>query len=349
MQHIGIDLGKTSSQVCILTEEGDLVERRITTTRQSLTRLFSEREPSRVLIEASTESEWVAQHLEEMGHEVIVADPNFAPMYATRSKRVKTDRRDALCLAEACRLGAYRRAHRTSPEQRQRRQMLCVREALVRTRARYISIIKALVRQTGERIQTRDSLRFAEKVRAMSLAEDLPATIAPLLEVMRSLNEQITALDEQLKALVKRDPLINRLTSVPGVGAVTATNFVAILDEAERFDSAKQVRAYLGLVPSEYSSGEQQRRGKLTKAGNQRMRYLLVEAAWALLRWKQTGTEGLRQWAERIASRRGRRIAAVALARKLAGLLYALWRDGTSFDPSRVRVCRDAPPQLVAA
>src|SRR2546430_11575845 len=150
MQHIGIDLGKTSSQVCILTEDGEVIERRITTTRQSLTRLFSEREPSRILIEASTESEWVAQHLEEMGHEVIVADPNFAPMYATRSKRVKTDRRAALCLTEACRLGAYRRAHRTSSEQRQRRQMLCVREALVRTRARYISIIKALVRQTGE-------------------------------------------------------------------------------------------------------------------------------------------------------------------------------------------------------
>ena len=336
MQHIGIDLGKTSSQVCILTEEGELVERRITTTRSSFGRLLSERQPARILLEASTESEWVAQHLEELGHEVVVADPNFAPMYAQRSKRVKTDRRDARALCEACRLGAYRKAHRTSQAQRKRRQMLTVREALVRTRARYISVIKTLARAEGMRITTRDSLRFAEKVVAIEWPDDLQATIAPLVEVMHTLNKQIAHLDEQLKALVKEDPLIGRLCSVPGVGAVTATNFVAIVDEASRFSSAKQVRSYLGLVPSEYSSGEKQRRGQLSKAGNARMRYLLVEAAWALLRWKQPGTEALRQWAERIAQRRGKRIAVVALARKLAGILYAIWRDGSQFDSSRL-------------
>jgi transposase len=103
------------------------------------------------------------------------------------------------------------------------------------------------------------------------------------------------------------------------------------LDEASRFASAKQVRAYLGLVPSEYSSGEQRRRGRLTKAGNSRMRYLLVEAAWALLRDKSEGTTHLRAWTGSIARRRGRRVAAVALARKLAGIMYALWRDEAEF------------------
>ena len=95
MQHIGIDLAKTASQVCLLTEDGELIERRIPTTPEHFARLLAARAPSRVLIEASTESEWVALHLEALGHEVIVADPNFAPMYATRSRRVKTDRRDA--------------------------------------------------------------------------------------------------------------------------------------------------------------------------------------------------------------------------------------------------------------
>lgn len=91
MEHIGIDLGKTSSQICILAEDGELIERRIKTTRAE----FGEwRARARVLIEASTESEWVARCLEEMGHEVVVADPNFASMYATRSRRVKTDKRD---------------------------------------------------------------------------------------------------------------------------------------------------------------------------------------------------------------------------------------------------------------
>jgi transposase len=348
MPHIGIDLGKTSSQVCILTEDGELIERRITTTRSSLTRLFGEHQASRILIEASTESEWVAQHLEGLGHQVVVANPNFAPMYATRSKRVKTDKRDARALAEACRLGAYRQAHRTSEEQRRRRQMLTVREALVRTRARYISLIKALVRQTGERLNSRDAQRMVEKVSALPLPEHLHAAIAPLLVVMQEVTEQITTLDAELKALVTEDPLVKRLCSVPGVGAVTAVSFIAVVDEVGRFSSAKQVRSYLGLVPSEYSSGERQQRGKLTKAGNARLRYLLVEAAWALLRWKKEGTEELRHWAGGIAARRGKRVAAVAVARKLAGILYAIWRDGTEFDSSGVRRGR-ASSQAIAA
>lgn len=87
MNYVGIDLHKTSSQVCILTADGELIERRIKTERASLSALFGDRPRARILIESSTESEWVARCLEELGHEVIVADPNFAPMYATRSKR----------------------------------------------------------------------------------------------------------------------------------------------------------------------------------------------------------------------------------------------------------------------
>ena len=114
MDFVGIDLHKTSSQICILSEGGELTERRIKSTRASFDEVFAGRPRARILVEASTESEWVAQHLESLGHEVIVADPNFAPMYATRDKKIKTDKRDARALCEACRLGAYRPAHRTS-------------------------------------------------------------------------------------------------------------------------------------------------------------------------------------------------------------------------------------------
>ncbi len=127
MEHIGIDVHKNSCQVCILSEDGELVERRIKTDRASLHALFEDRPRARILIESSTESEWVARYLEDLGHEVIVADPNFAPMYATRSKKVKTDKRDARTLCEACRLGAYRPAHRTSDKQRDVRAHLAVR------------------------------------------------------------------------------------------------------------------------------------------------------------------------------------------------------------------------------
>ena len=118
MEHIGIDVHKVESQICILTEGGEIVESRIRTQRERLAAVLGGRPRAKVLIEASTESEWVARCLEQLGHEVIVADPNFAAMYATRSRKVKTDRRDARTLAEACRLGAYRPAHRTSDRQR---------------------------------------------------------------------------------------------------------------------------------------------------------------------------------------------------------------------------------------
>ncbi|MBA2705357.1 MAG: hypothetical protein H0U60_16075, partial [Blastocatellia bacterium] len=89
MDHIGFDLGKVNSQLCIITATGELIERRISTSRESLTKLLGSRPPAQILIEAATESEWVARHLESLGHKVVVADPNFAPMYATRSRRVK--------------------------------------------------------------------------------------------------------------------------------------------------------------------------------------------------------------------------------------------------------------------
>src|SRR5262249_25512040 len=113
VEHIGMDLGRRETQIAILTADGELIERRIRTERHRLTEVFAQRPRARILMEASTESEWVARSLEALGHEVIVADPNYAPMYAHRSRRIKTDRRDARALAEACRLGAYRRAHRT--------------------------------------------------------------------------------------------------------------------------------------------------------------------------------------------------------------------------------------------
>jgi transposase len=114
MDFIGFDLGKVASQVCIITQDGELIERRIKTDREHLAAFLGNRAPARILVESATESEWVARLLEELGHQIIVADPNFASMYATRSRKVKTDKRDARTLCEACRLGAYRPAHRTS-------------------------------------------------------------------------------------------------------------------------------------------------------------------------------------------------------------------------------------------
>ena len=333
MDYIGIDLHKTSSQVCIISGGGELTERRIKSTRSSFDEAFAGRPPARILVEASTESEWVACHLEGLGHEVIVADPNFAPMYATRDKRIKTDKRDARALCEACRLGAYRHAHRTSERQRRVRSQLLVRSTLVRTRSKYISLVGSLARREGCRIATGGSDNFGARVEAAGLPAHVMAVIAPLLESLKTLNRQIAEADAELEKIVKGDEVVRRLCTAPGVGPVTATTFAATIDDATRFGAAKQVRSYLGLVPREYSSGERQHRGRISKAGGSRARTLLVEAAWALLRWRNAKNQALYDWAMRIAARRGRARACVALARKLAGILYAMWRDGTEFEP----------------
>lgn len=343
MDFIGFDLGKVSSQVCIITEDGELIERRIKTDREHIAELLGTRFPARLLIEASTESEWIARYLEELGLEVIVADPNFASMYATRSRKVKTDRRDARTLAEACRLGAYRPAHRTSDKQRHVRAQLAVREALVRTRSRYISIISTLVRRDGLRISSGHATAFLKRLERVQLPAALSKEIGPLVVLLQTLNEQIKRADEQLAQLVKEDEVVARLCTVPGVGPVTATSFVSTLDDATRFAGAKQARAYLGLVPSERSSGERQQRGHISKAGPGRARHMLVEAAWTILRRRNEANAALHEWAKSIALRRGSRVAAIALARKLAGILYAMWRDTTEFE------CRGLDSDLISA
>jgi transposase len=337
MEYIGIDVHQRESQVCIVGDDGSVVlERRVGTSRDRLAELLGARGAARVLLEASTDSEWVAQALETLGVEVIVADPNFAAMYATRSRRVKTDRRDARTLADACRLGAYRPAHRTSAAQRTVRAELAVREALVRTRTRYINVIRAALRREGVRVPSGSAATFARRVQALALPAPLTAVITPLLTVLAPLGHALAAVDARLARHVRTTPAAQRLCTVPGVGPVTAAAFVATLDDVGRFTSPAQVAAYVGLGPREYSSGEHQRRGPLTKTGNRRLRSLLVQAAWGYWRSRAARDTPLRHWAARLADRRGRLRAIVALARRLTRVLYALWRHGTVYDPVRL-------------
>jgi transposase len=335
MDTIGLDLHKRESQLCIGRDDGSVEERRIVTSRERFAAVLGGRSRARVLLEASTESEWVARHLEGLGHEVIVADPNFAPMYATRSRRTKTDRRDARTLMEACRLSDARRHVRAE---------LAVREALVRTRTRYIAVAKALVRRDGLRVAASDAHLVAKRIAALDLSDALSAELLPLFEVLVPINEQIAAADRRLAALARTDPEMVRLATAPSIGPITASAVVATVDDIARFASAHHFEAFLGLVPGQRSSGEKRRIGRITKAGNARVRYLLVEAGWRILRAKDPETAALRAWGLRIADRRGKRIAVVAIARRLAGILYAMWRDQQSYDGTKLRMPRAAVP-----
>lgn len=335
MEKIGIDVHKVSTQVCVLTEDGEYAEWRIRTDRESLSKAFAQRPRARVLLEASTESEWVAQHLEVLGHEVIVADPNFAPMYASRSRKVKTDKRDARTLCQACQLGAYRLAHRSSGASRLLRKHLRVRQALVQSRTRMISVCRALLRQEGLRVPNCGATSFAQRVRTLELVAELRGALEPLLQIHDQLCAQIEETDARVALAIDHDERVQRLLTVPSVGPVTAATFIAVVDDISRFESADKLQSYLGLVPREYSSGEKQQRGHITKAGNSRLRSLLVECAWGILRRRSPKSEALEQWASRIALRRGKRIAVVALARKLAAILFAMTKHARDFEPER--------------
>jgi transposase len=339
MEIIGLDLHKRESHLCRRHPTGAIQHQRIPTSRAQFNAALGGIAPAQILLEASTESEWVATHLETLGHTVIVADPNFAPMYATLTRRIKTDRRDAQALMEACVVGAYRAAYRLSPARRHLRTLLGTRDALVRTRTRWIALCRTRIRAHGLRLPSGAAERFGARVAALDLATVAPALgdeLAPLLALFPAVTAEITTLDTQLRALTAADPVITRLATAPGVGVVTAAGVVAVLDDITRFRSAHAVEAYLGLVPREYSSADRQRRGGITKSGNSRARWLLVEAGWRLLRSTSAAAAPFRTWGLAIAARRGKRVAAVALARRLAGVLYAMWRDEADYAAPRV-------------
>jgi transposase len=349
MNMIGLDLHKRESQLCIKdVEDGRITERRIVTSRERFTAVLGNWPRAKVLLEATTESEWVARHLEALGHEVIVADPNYAPMYANRSRRTKTDKRDARTLLDALETGAYRRAHRLSDERRHVRSELSVRDALVRTRTRYISVAKAMVRRDGLRVAGSSSEKVAERIADLPLSPETTGELAPLFAVLGPLNDEIAEADRRITAVAKADPAMVLLATAPGIGDVTASAFVATVDDITRFRSAHELEAYVGLVPGERSSGEKRRIGRITKAGNSRVRWLLVEAGWRILKSKSSETAALRAWATHIAARRGKRIAAVALARRLAGILYAMWRDGADYDARKIRLPRPKAPEVMS-
>ena len=147
---------------------------------------------------------------------------------------------------------------------------------------------------------------------------------------------EIDEADLEVESWSEADETCQRLMTVPGVGPLTAIRFVAALDDVKRFENAHQVESYLGLVPGESSSSERQQRLSITKAGPSPLRWVLVQAAWALrTRCRKAEAIPLQMWAHQVEQRRGKRTATVALARKLAGILYAIWRDGTVYDDGR--------------
>lgn len=335
MVYGAIDLHTRYSQIRIIDADGQVVrERRIATERACLLEVFRDIGAVRILLETGTESEWVAALLEAAGHTVVVADPNYAPMYADLQRKVKTDRRDVRALAEANRRGWYRAAYRRSAGQRAVQQVLRTRRQIVKMRTGTISLVRAVLRQGGYRLGRGAAETVVARVAALALPPALQATLAPLCRVLTQLTAEVRTIEQRLETLTVADPVVERLQTVPGVGPVVAQTFRAVVDDLGRFASAAQLSAALGLVPREDSSAERRHRGHITKAGPSELRSLLVQAAWVCWRSRRSAT--LHAWVSRLAARRGKRIAVVALARRLSRILFAVWRDGVPFDAKRL-------------
>ena len=349
MEHIAIDLGARESQVCVRSPAGEIVEEGRIATRPDKVRGYLERRPkSRVIVESGAEAFWVAEIARECGHEARVVPSVLAPSLGVGRQGHKSDLRDARVLSEtSCRL-EMPTVHIPAVETRRLQSRLGMREALVRNRTTLINVTKAYLRTIGERapMHTRGG---ALVVHLRQKLAHVAQHLEPVLATIEALNRSIDRFDDELEQLTADNELAQRLQTVPGVGVVTSLRYLATLDVADRFRNGAAVGSYLGLVPSEHSSGQKQRKGAITKAGSPAMRALLVQAAWAAIRSRRHHNDPMVRWALRIAQRRGKKIAVVALARKLAGILFAIWRDGTRYDAARSAAeLLAAPPRRLA-
>src|SRR5258708_23631297 len=340
MEHVAIDLGGRESQVCVRSPDGQIVEeRRIRTDR--IRSYLEKRGPSRVIVETCAEAFSVADAVKAVGHEVRVVPSTMVRALGVGDRSTKTDRRDAQKLSEAsCRIDLPS-VHIPSQLARERKTLCGMRETLVSARTQIANNVRGWVRTRGMRVPSGTVATLP--MRGRELPDPLPTYVERNLKALESLSEQIVEADKELEQLAKQDPTCRRLMTVPGVGAATAMQFVATLDQAERFPSAHTLESYLGLVPGASSSSDRQHRLSITKAGSPRMRSLLVQCAWAARRTR--GAHPMAAWAHEIEKRRGKRIAIVALARKLAGILFAIWRDGSVYARDRAAL----PPSLSPA
>jgi transposase len=188
-------------------------------------------------------------------------------------------------------------------------------------------------RARGKRLPTCDTESFLERLRETPLDEGTRALTEPLAKVLELLTPEIARAETKLEQLCATEPVIRRLGTVPGVGLIVAAAFVSVIDEAKRFRRAHEVEAYLGLVPSENTSVHR-RLGSITKQGNSYMRALLIQAAHGVFR--RSTDDPLKRWGEAVEQRRGKHIALVAVARRLVGILWAMWRDGTLYSPTKL-------------
>jgi transposase len=328
---IGCDYHPGFQQIAFVdTETGECGERRLE-HREEAEKFYRDLEAQgatvRVGMEASGHARWFERLLGELRFELWIGDA--AEIRTKRVRKQKTDRQDAELILRLLLEDRFPRIWVPSWENRDLRQLLWHRHRMVQTRTRIMNQLQAVALNEGLRCKKRlwrDAGR--EQLESFQLAPWASRRRRDLLELLDRLTPTIAELTQAVEQEVEKCPEAQRLQTHPGVGALTALAFVLIIGRAERFQCGKQIASYLGLVPMEESSGQRRRLGHITKQGNSLLRFLLVEAAQVTVRSDP-------EWRSKyfhLAMRRGRKIAKVAMARRLAVRMYWMWRKRWDYE-----------------
>jgi transposase len=327
---IGCDYHPSFQQIAFVnTETGELGERRLVQpeeANQFYSELKGQNLAVRVGMESSGHARWFERLLRHFEFELWIGDA--AEIRTKRVRKQKTDRQDAQLLLRLMIEDRFPRIWVPDAANRDLRQLLWHRHRLVQMRTRVMNQLHVLALNEG--LQRKKALwrpAGRQELESLALAPWASRRRQDLLELFDQLTPQIQRLTQALEAEVEKRPVTRRLMTHPGVGPLTALAFELVIGTPDRFHCGKQIASYVGLVPEENSSGNRRRLGHISKQGNALLRFLLVEAAQVTVRSQP-------QWRSKffhLAMRRGRKIAKVAMARKLAVHLYWMWRQGWDY------------------
>jgi transposase len=329
---IGIDLGDKMSHYAILSAEGALVEEGTFRNQPQSIRLHFSGKPARIALEVGSQSAWISRELKQLGHEVIVANARQLKWITAGDN--KHDRVDARKLARLARADQQLLApieHR-SAEQQADLGVIRSRDALVRARTMLVNVARGIAKGVGHRLPRTITLTFGKRA-VQALPEQLQPVLTLLLAQIDNLSEGIAEYEARIAAIAARRPEVKPLTSVPGVGTLTALTFTLTLGRAARFERSRDVGSYLGLRPRRQQSGARDPELGVSRAGDTYLRKLLVQCAHHVLGRFGPDT-ALRQWGlAKAGGTKATKRAIVAVARKLAVLLHSLWVSGENFKP----------------
>jgi transposase len=343
MKILALDLGNYKTVGCEYEREsGEHRFKTSFTTPAALEQLVKEVKPDRVVIEVCNIAGWVCDRLRGLGVEVQVANTDD-DAWRWRKVKQKNDRRDALKAAQLSAMNQIKEVHIPHLEVRQWRALIAFRQQLVSRRSRIKNHIRDLLVSEGQLLPRGRTCwtqvgvarleALAQPLSEVSMSELWRGQLAIELGQLRAVQQEIAVAEEKLDAIAVADPRITLLRTIPGVGPRLSEAIVALIDRPERFHKASQVSTYIGMVPKELDSGETVRRGPITKHGSRLVRSLLVEVAWAGLRHNPWVRETYHRISGGKKSRK--KIAIVAVGRRLFVRCWAMLRDGTSWRTER--------------